>query len=1009
MTISKVPATMADLVREHQALVVDMDDFSEISMIGRGGAAEVFKSYDSKLKVECAVKRLYKEDLSDKSLAHLIREIHTMALINNRFCMPMLGFSAVPPYCLVLEYLQNGSLDEAIFRANRKQMSETHMCIIALCIANGMAHIHAHGVYHRDLKPGNVLLDEKEIPRICDFGLARIENGTKCSKGIGTPNYMAPEQIESTQYTHKVDVYAYGVMLYEMVERQRAFTGYTVKSELINAITRGERPQFTRKTHKTMQHLITRCWDQDPNNRPEFTEIFDQIADGKAKWKDADRKKVEKVVNQIRENDKKPEVPREVSSKVRVNIQRLLDTLEPKKPKEPEPAPKVLKLQDPSSDEDLDLAPKVNVGGEVTRKDIDYVQRQEQRPPDNSVGVNPPNSTMINPHFGRPQPFPQAQGFPPAQGNIPMPAMAQSSTPHGYRGAPPRNPMSVVQQRQQSAFAQIMTGPQASYQPPPMPMMQNQPTNFGPRPNKTRAGSHPLPEVNYDGDIPLPSNIPPPPSITPAFLPPPEIREFSPAPFPQPSRNLPVDSSILSNPSLPQFLQCVESLLTKIQDQHLATLAPFIAFYMAKNTSPLVQYAVLLATVRLCIKFGPKFIEPLISASAFNGMPFADQRCEVLAADLLSIVFQRARKLVTANFWPQILYLAKKKPLDAAVLIRILINDPESIQSTVMQYILPTTSLFKDTPAATRAIGIISFMLKNVQSFEMNYGDAALRQLVAFSETKSVETAKAAYNALAQHFKPKIQLDFYMMLWHMNIPSLVNPILSIFIRHPDLPASTDITQNLIAAARTSQLASLVLLKYADTSINQANVFLYDQSWCNASLPTIIDTLKVLLILFKYPPMRPYVANRESFPILMRNLIASKIPFILVVLVSVIRRCSLTPDLLLKLSNAGVFSDWYQVGIAMQDNYVLQNLMVLTDTLIRIAYIPDLKYIVAPEIDIVRTKTPSNLVEFALMNLVAVSQSEECAKIMIQNKFQNVLEKETHQLAGSILNNLKKFM
>lgn len=1020
MTISKIPNTMADLVREHPHLVVNIDDFSHSRTIGKGGAAEVFHSYDSKLKEECAVKQLYKEDLSDKSMAHLIREIHTMALINNRFCMPMLGFTAVPPYCLVLEYLSNGSLDDAIFRPKKKAMSETHVHIIAICIANGMAHIHSKGVFHRDLKPGNVLLDKKEIPRICDFGLARMEDGSKTTKGIGTPTYMPPEQIESNNYTHKVDIYAYGVMLYEMVERQRAYPGYSQKMDLVNAVMRGERPAFTKKTHKTMQKLISRCWDNDPDKRPEFTEIFDQLADGKAKWKDSDMSKVEKIVTQIREKERQPEAPREATSKIRVNIDKLLDELEPERVKVQEQAEKAKaeKMNKPliprdSSDEfeEFEKAPEIKniVSHEVKRRNI---APEPASLPQNSPGVLPPTIAQQNPLYrpGQqlPQPFPNAP--------FPMQAPASSS---GYRG-PPGMMHNTAAQRQNAAFLQ-MHGNRGM----PMHDMTSSPIKLPPQmpaPPLHKAAlsappisDHPCPEVPPPEETPIPVNMPPIPTTKPAFAPQPQVQESSPPAFANMNINIPVDPTIIAQTSHPQFCAKVEQLATMAEEHHLVGCATALAPHTKRGTSPLAQLTVLMTMFRLCVRFGITFIEPLIESGAFNGMPFADKSCEIAAADLLAIVFQRAPKLVSPKLWVQFCHIARVRPLDAVVLLRLLVNDPSQINPAVMQLIVPSTTLFAGTNAAPRAVALLHYLLQKSPLFVQNYGNLALAQIVAFSQSPNVATAKMAYYALANNYKPGIQLDYYFMLWHMNLPQLIEPVLSVFIKIDELPQTLEISRALIKAAKVSPLGAAVLQKYADTSIYHANVFLYDTSWYVESLPTILDTVKLLMILFKYPPLRPEIAKNTLFPMMLRNMIASKFPFIIVVLVSIIRRCNLNPELVKSFALAGVFRDWYRVGLALQDMSVMQNLQVLTDTIMRVQFIPDLAEIIPAEIDIVRTKNPAALLAYAYMNLEPMSQYEVCAKQMVSLGLLVILQKEIDslppevaKLARSIQDNLRKY-
>ena len=137
-------------------------------------------------------------------------------------------------------------------------------------------------------------------------------------------------------------------------------------------------------------------------------------------------------------------------------------------------------------------------------------------------------------------------------------------------------------------------------------------------------------------------------------------------------------------------------------------------------------------------------------------------------------------------------------------------------------------------------------MLLAHKVFHNTYHAHALKQLVAFSQTSDPATARNAYYVLATYYEEGIQLDYRMILYHMNFPSVQDSALSLLLAIKELPASLAVSDALIKAAKTSEKAGLLLQKYADTSINQANVFLYDSSWTTSTLPTFIDTMKLLM-------------------------------------------------------------------------------------------------------------------------------------------------------------------
>lgn len=295
---------LADFSAEESQLVVKLSDFDFGDVIGKGGFGEVNRAIQKSTGRDVAIKQIFAERLEGNRLRRYIGEIKTMAKCDNMFLVPFVGFTAEPPYAIVSEYMPNGALDNYIRHRNNDMLSGTQLTAIAIGIAHGMIHIHSKNIIHRDLKAANILLDSKLFPRIADFGIARFEDSTDAgmTAKIGTPNYMAPELITSKDYTNKVDVYAYAMILYEMSENQRPFKGLKVNDIFQQVVQRDERPNFTRMTPAPLQKLIKRCWDRDPEMRPSFEEIFEEFRSGRVYFPDTRRYDITKFL-QVIEND----------------------------------------------------------------------------------------------------------------------------------------------------------------------------------------------------------------------------------------------------------------------------------------------------------------------------------------------------------------------------------------------------------------------------------------------------------------------------------------------------------------------------------------------------------------------------------------------------------------------------------------------------------------------------------------------------------------------------------
>ncbi|KAK6118843.1 hypothetical protein DH2020_047410 [Rehmannia glutinosa] len=137
---------------------------------------------------------------------------------------------------------------------------------VAVDVSKGMSYLHQNNIIHRDLKAANLLMDENEVVKIADFGVARVQlqSGVMTAE-TGTYRWMAPEVIEHKPYNHKADVFSFGIVLWELLTGKAA----------VGVVQKGLRPTIPRHTHPLVVELLERCWQQEPSLRPEFSEIVD--------------------------------------------------------------------------------------------------------------------------------------------------------------------------------------------------------------------------------------------------------------------------------------------------------------------------------------------------------------------------------------------------------------------------------------------------------------------------------------------------------------------------------------------------------------------------------------------------------------------------------------------------------------------------------------------------------------------------------------------------------------
>ncbi|HEX5836199.1 MAG TPA: serine/threonine-protein kinase [Anaerolineales bacterium] len=211
------------------------------SELGRGGMATVYRAYDPRFEREVAVKVLPRELLHADPQFRLRfeREAKIIAQLEHTAIVPVydVGEADGQPY-FVMRYMNGGSLSDRI-KAGVMEVEEAARILGA--IAPGLDEAHARGIVHRDIKPSNILFDKRGNPYISDFGIAKLsqaQSGNVTGSAIiGTPAYMAPEQAQGDDIDGRADIYALGIILFEMVTGKQPYEADTPMAVAIKHIT----------------------------------------------------------------------------------------------------------------------------------------------------------------------------------------------------------------------------------------------------------------------------------------------------------------------------------------------------------------------------------------------------------------------------------------------------------------------------------------------------------------------------------------------------------------------------------------------------------------------------------------------------------------------------------------------------------------------------------------------------------------------------------------------------
>src|SRR5437763_2810516 len=256
------------------AMPADFDDYELLKEIGRGGQGVVYRARQKSLNRTVALKVIGVGHWDRE--AHLRRfrlEAEAAASLNHPFIVPIHEIRERNGCCYFsMNVLEGGQLDEAV---KRQVISIRRAVELIAKLARTVHYAHENGILHRDIKPGNVLLDKEGEPHLTDFGLARLveteSTVTRTTDVLGTPSYMAPEQAcgNNAELTAAADIYGLGAVLYQLLTGTPPFVGRsTYETVRLLLETDARQPRLLNpKVDRDLSTICLKCLEKDPQRR----------------------------------------------------------------------------------------------------------------------------------------------------------------------------------------------------------------------------------------------------------------------------------------------------------------------------------------------------------------------------------------------------------------------------------------------------------------------------------------------------------------------------------------------------------------------------------------------------------------------------------------------------------------------------------------------------------------------------------------------------------------------
>lgn len=258
---------------------IDLDQYKLLDKIGESEFGETFRIKEIS-KGEIYVSKIIKIEVREDQIQLIGQKVNSIKVLNHASLHQIKGFSGTnfdkSSFPTVISaYSPNGSL-RGIINDTHKKWDITRKMINIYGIASCLKFLHSNDILHLDLKPENVLLDEFLFPRVTDFILSEL-TVLKSSEKRSNFVYLSPEILRNESPSKSSDVYSFAIVSYEILTGVRPFNNLSFNEFIEKVAVQNERPELTEEIPVFLKELIRKCWNSNPEERPNFDEIVNEL------------------------------------------------------------------------------------------------------------------------------------------------------------------------------------------------------------------------------------------------------------------------------------------------------------------------------------------------------------------------------------------------------------------------------------------------------------------------------------------------------------------------------------------------------------------------------------------------------------------------------------------------------------------------------------------------------------------------------------------------------------